>query len=47
VVNASRSLLCAHQKLKTDDFAGAAREEALRMRDDLRAAAKDKKDNGV
>ena len=37
VVNASRSLLCAHKKLKTDDFAAAARDEALRMRDDLRA----------
>ena len=36
VVNASRSLLCAHKKLKTDDFASAARDEALRMRDDLR-----------
>jgi orotidine-5'-phosphate decarboxylase len=38
VVNASRSLLCAHKTRKTEDFAGAAREEALRMRDDLRAA---------
>jgi orotidine-5'-phosphate decarboxylase len=38
VVNASRSLLCAHQRLKTDDFAAAARNEALRMRDDLRRA---------
>jgi orotidine-5'-phosphate decarboxylase len=38
VVNASRSLLCAHKKRKTDDFAAAARDEALRMRDDLRAA---------
>ncbi|MDR1376215.1 MAG: orotidine-5'-phosphate decarboxylase [Synergistaceae bacterium] len=38
VVNASRSLLCAHQKRKTDDFAAAARDEALRMRDGLRAA---------
>jgi len=38
VVNASRSLLCAHQKLKTGDFASAARDEAIRMRDDLRAA---------
>jgi orotidine-5'-phosphate decarboxylase len=38
VVNASRSLLCAHKARKTEDFAGAAREEALRMRDDLRAA---------
>jgi orotidine-5'-phosphate decarboxylase len=38
VVNASRSLLCAHKSRKTDDFASAARDEALRMRDDLRAA---------
>jgi orotidine-5'-phosphate decarboxylase len=37
-VNASRSLLCAHQKRNTDDFTTAARDEALRMRDDLRAA---------
>jgi orotidine-5'-phosphate decarboxylase len=37
-VNASRSLLCAHRKRNTDDFATAARDEALRMRDDLRAA---------
>ena len=37
VVNASRSLLCAHIKHKTDDFVAAAREEALRMKDDLRA----------
>jgi len=37
VVNASRSLLCAHKKLKTEDFAAAARDEALRMRDELRA----------
>jgi orotidine-5'-phosphate decarboxylase len=38
VVNASRSLLCAHKKRNTDDFAAAARDEALRMRDDLRRA---------
>jgi orotidine-5'-phosphate decarboxylase len=37
VVNASRSLLCAHRKKKTDDFASAARDEALNMRDALRA----------
>ena len=37
VVNASRSLLCAHKKLNTDDFSAAARDEALKMRDDLRA----------
>ncbi|MDR1979476.1 MAG: orotidine-5'-phosphate decarboxylase [Synergistaceae bacterium] len=38
VVNASRSLLCAHKKRKTGDFAAAARDEALRMKEDLRAA---------
>ena len=38
IVNASRSLLCAHKKRKTNDFVAAARDEALRMRDDLRAA---------
>ena len=38
VVNASRSLLCAHKKLKTDDFVTAARQEAMRMRDELRSA---------
>ena len=37
VVNASRSLLCAHKKLETDDFAAAACDEAIRMRDDLRS----------
>ena len=42
VVNASRSLLCAHKKLKTNDFAAAARDEALRMRDDLRTEIKRK-----
>jgi orotidine-5'-phosphate decarboxylase len=40
LVNASRSLLCAHQKRNTDDFISAVRDEALRMRDDLRAALK-------
>ena len=38
VVNASRSLLCAHQKQKTDDFVLAARIEALRMRDEILSA---------
>ena len=37
VINASRSILCAHQKKKTDDFVSAAREEALRMRDEIRS----------
>jgi orotidine-5'-phosphate decarboxylase len=41
VVNASRSLLCAHQKRHTEDFAAAARDEALRMRDDLRKAIRE------
>jgi orotidine-5'-phosphate decarboxylase len=35
VIAASRSIICAHQKLGTDDFAGAAREEAIRMRDEI------------
>ena len=38
VVNASRSLICAHKKAGTEDFISAAREEALRMREDLRQA---------
>ncbi|MDR0649468.1 MAG: orotidine-5'-phosphate decarboxylase [Synergistaceae bacterium] len=40
VVNASRSILCAYKKNASgeSDFVGAAREEALRMRDDLRHA---------
>ena len=37
VVNASRSLMCAHQKSDAP-YAQAAREEALRMRDDLLGA---------
>ncbi len=46
IVNASRSLMCAWQKAdwKADhadtDFAAAARAEAIRMRDDIRAALK-------
>jgi orotidine-5'-phosphate decarboxylase len=42
VVNASRSLICAHKKNSgfKDDFVAAAREEALRMRDDIREALK-------
>ncbi|MDR1138247.1 MAG: orotidine-5'-phosphate decarboxylase [Synergistaceae bacterium] len=35
VVAASRLLICAHKKSQSDDFVGAAREEALKMRDDL------------
>ena len=38
VVNASRSLLCAWKKQDTQDFAAAARREALRMRDDIMQA---------
>ena len=36
VVNASRSIICAHRKAGTDDFVSAARDEAIRMRDELR-----------
>lgn len=35
VVNSSRGILCAWKKEGTDDFAGAARREAIRMRDDI------------
>ena len=37
VVNSSRAIMCAYQKEGCDphDFAGAARREALRMRDDI------------
>lgn len=37
IVNSSRAIMCAYQKEGCDerDFAGAARREALRMRDDL------------
>ncbi|MDD6032316.1 MAG: orotidine-5'-phosphate decarboxylase [Oscillospiraceae bacterium] len=37
IVNSSRGILCAWQKEKCDehDFAGAARREAIRMRDDI------------
>ncbi len=38
LINASRSLICAHKKAGTDDFVSAARDEALRMREDLRSA---------
>lgn len=37
-VNASRSLLCAWKKQNTEDFAAAARKEALHMRDDIMQA---------
>lgn len=36
VVNASRSIICAHRKAGTGDFVSAARDEAIRMRDELR-----------
>ena len=37
IINSSRGILCAWQKEKCDehDFAGAARREAIRMRDDI------------
>jgi orotidine-5'-phosphate decarboxylase len=35
VVAASRSIICAHKKRGTDDFVGAARDEAVRMRDEI------------
>ena len=37
VVNSSRAIMCAYKKEGCDetDFAGAARREALRMRDDI------------
>jgi orotidine-5'-phosphate decarboxylase len=35
VVAASRSIICAHLKRGTDDFVGAAREEAVRMREEI------------
>ena len=38
VVAASRSLICAHKKAGTDDFVSAARDEAVRMRQELNAA---------
>lgn len=46
IVNASRSLMCAYKsdiwkdKFKEEDYAKATREEALRMRDDLRRGIK-------
>jgi orotidine-5'-phosphate decarboxylase len=38
IVAASRLLICAHRKFQTDDFVGAARIEAARMRNDISAA---------
>ena len=40
VVNSSRAIMCAYQKEGCDerDFAGAARREALRMREDILSA---------
>lgn len=40
IVNASRSLMCAYKKRGTQDFAAAARDEALKMRDEIRAVLK-------
>ena len=36
VINASRSLLLAYKKRETNDFAAATRDEAIRMRDEIR-----------
>jgi orotidine-5'-phosphate decarboxylase len=46
IVNASRSLICAYKKSGSGekDFVAAAREEALRMREDLNKAQKDARD---
>ena len=41
IVNASRSLMCAYKKRGTQDFASAARDEALQMRDEIRAALRE------
>ncbi len=44
IVNASRSLMCAYKseiwkdKYAEEDFAGATRAEAIRMRDELNAS---------
>lgn len=47
IVNASRSLICAHKKNKTDDFVTASRNEAIRMRDELAAVLwRKEKDDG-
>ena len=35
IVNSSRAIMCAWKKEGNEDFAGAARREALRMRDDI------------
>ncbi|MFR4418925.1 MAG: orotidine 5'-phosphate decarboxylase, partial [Ruminococcus sp.] len=38
IVNSSRGIMCAYQKeadCPAEDFAGAARREAIRMREDL------------
>ncbi|MDR0764918.1 MAG: orotidine-5'-phosphate decarboxylase [Synergistaceae bacterium] len=38
VVAASRSIICAHIRRGADDFVSAAREEAIRMREEIRNA---------
>lgn len=49
IINASRSLMCAYKselwkdKFKENDFAKATRQEAIRMRDDLNRAIKNRK----
>lgn len=40
IVNASRSLICAHKKAPGTNFVDAARTEAIKMRDAIRAALK-------
>ncbi len=49
IINASRSLMCAYkkeewkEKFEEKDFAKATRAEAIRMRDELNTAIKNKK----
>ncbi len=38
IINSSRKILCAWKEAKTDDFADAARKEAIRMRDEIMSA---------
>ncbi len=43
IVNASRSLMCAYKKEeKEEEYAQATRKEAIRMRDELNEAIKNK-----
>lgn len=43
IVNASRSIMLAYRKAGTEDFAAAAREEAVRMRDSICAALNERR----